>query len=168
MAARAACLLVLAVLAASCQAAMITDRTLPTSGSVCIDRFNALIKAQYKDDAACADLIKAALSTTDPQKCPEGSRKAGSKVQKCMSKTPAASTAWVDFVRSCEVMNVANRAGEAEAATERKPSCMPDFAGVDAFRAYVGGAAASGAAGRSAWMAGAAAAAAAVAAALAL
>jgi hypothetical protein len=64
------------------------DRTLPTSGSVCIDRFNALIKSQYKDDAACADLIKAALSSADPAKCPEGSRKPGSKVQKCMSKSP--------------------------------------------------------------------------------
>jgi hypothetical protein len=32
------------------------------------------------------------------------------------------------------------RAGEAEAASTRKPSCMPDFAGMTAFEAYVGGA----------------------------
>jgi hypothetical protein len=51
------------------------------------------------------------------------------------------------------------RAGEAEAATARKPSCMPDFASMDDFKAYVGGgAAASRARGRAAWLGGAAAA----------
>ena len=113
-------------------------RTLTTAGAACIDRFNALVKKEYgKADDKCASLIRAALSTADPKKCPEGSRDAsGSDVQKCMAKAPKA---WTDFVRACEVMNVANRAGEAEAATARKPSCMPDFASVADFMAYVGG-----------------------------
>lgn len=54
------------------------------------------------------------------------------------------------------------RAGEAEAATEKKPSCFPDFASVAEFQAWVGGAAASAAspASRASWIAAAAAAAA--------
>lgn len=106
-----------------------------------MDLFKALNTEQYKGDKDCSDLITAALSQSDPSKCPAGGAGPGSPVQKCMSKTPGTAKAWVSFVRTCEVMNVANRAGEAEAATELKPSCFPAFNGMSDFEAYVGGAA---------------------------
>jgi len=55
---------------------------------VCIDKFNALIKTEYKDDTACSTLIKTALSTADLTRCPTGSRQPGSTVQTCMQKAP--------------------------------------------------------------------------------
>jgi hypothetical protein len=65
-----------------------TTSTLTTSGAVCLDKFTMLTKTHYKDDADCAALIKAALSTSDLAKCPQGSReRSGSAVQKCMSKS---------------------------------------------------------------------------------
>lgn len=67
---------------------MSTFRTLTTAGSQCLDKFNTLIKTQYSNDTDCATLIKNALSTSDPSKCPAGGADKGSNVQKCMSKTP--------------------------------------------------------------------------------
>ena len=67
------------------------SRTLTTSGSACIDKFNALIKVQYGNDTACSTLVRSALSTSDTSKCPQGSQGSGSQVQKCMSKAPVSS-----------------------------------------------------------------------------
>lgn len=60
--------------------------TLTTSGAVCIDKFNALVRTQYGNDTSCSTLIRSALSTADPTKCPEGTQGSGSAVQKCMAK----------------------------------------------------------------------------------
>ncbi|KAI8466463.1 MAG: hypothetical protein J3K34DRAFT_472571 [Monoraphidium minutum] len=128
---------VAALLLAGAQAAMNTDRTLTTAGAACMDRFTSLMKEQYKGDTKCPDLIKAAMSTSDPAKCPAGSQGEHSQVQECMAKNDATAKAWSGFIRTCEVLNVANRAGEAEAATERKPSCFPPFTSVDDFTKWV-------------------------------
>lgn len=61
-------------------------RTLTTAGAQCLDKFNALIKANYKGDATCADLIRTAMSTADPAKCPKGSADPKSDVQACLAK----------------------------------------------------------------------------------
>ena len=46
------------------------------------------------------------------------------------------------------------RAGEAEAATEKKPSCFPDFANINDFKSYVGAAASAALpVGRAGWLA---------------
>lgn len=101
----------LAALASPALAAMNTDRTLPTAGATCVAQFDALLKKHYAADAKCAKLIKGMLSTADPAKCPDADSAPGSAVQKCMGASEETSKAWEDFVKKCEVMNVANVSG---------------------------------------------------------
>jgi hypothetical protein len=91
---------------------MQTDRTVPTAGTTCVAQFDALIAKHYAADAKCAKLIRGMLSTADPDECPEEESEAGSPVQKCMGKSEETSEAWEDFVKKCEVMNVANVSDE--------------------------------------------------------
>jgi hypothetical protein len=98
----------LAAFASPALAAMNTDRTLPTAGATCVAQFDALLKKHYGADAKCAKLIKGMLSTADPAKCPDADSAPGSAVQKCMGASEETSKAWEEFVKKCEVMNVAN------------------------------------------------------------
>lgn len=120
---------------------MNTDRTLGTSGQTCTDRFESIKEDLYKDDESCIEKVEKAMSGNDASECPEGigGSGAGSAVQKCMSKSQATVDAWSNFIKGCEVMNVQNRGGEAEAAGDAKPSCFPRFSTLDEFTAYLKG-----------------------------
>lgn len=71
-----------------------SDKTLKTATSDCKDKFSVVIRDQYAGDKQCTDVIKQAMSTApatseDLSQCPEGKvADVGSKVQKCMAKTP--------------------------------------------------------------------------------
>lgn len=140
-------MIVLAVaLLALCAApsAQAADRTVGTASGPCKDQFNTVLADNYAADNDCATAIKKAMSTAPatPADCPGGAvADVGSQVQKCLSKSDASKAAWTSFIKACEVLNVNERtgAGEAEAATTAKPSCLPRFDSLKAFTSYLDG-----------------------------
>jgi hypothetical protein len=91
----AASLLVLAVsMPAALASTANSDKTLKTVTADCKDRYSVVIRDHYAADKECTDIIKQAMSTApttsdDVSQCPEGKvADVGSKVQKCMAKTP--------------------------------------------------------------------------------
>jgi len=154
-------LLVLLVCAAAVYADISkTDATLNTLGRTCMNKYQTILIDLYQDDKTCGDLITTAWEVTG-KKCP--STKIGSDVHKCLSKSEASIKRWVDFVKECEVMNVAVRdeqstvaveseaqpqpKGESEGAPpggeaggeHSKPSCFPAWEEWEDFETYLKG-----------------------------
>lgn len=106
------------------------------------------LQTTYYDGTPCKDLVYQALDTYLVANCPGGGVQGtavGSDVWKCMSgsgNNTALISAWVNFVKNCEIFYIAARkpAGETEDGFSwQDNSCFQRFADLSSFQEYLYG-----------------------------
>ncbi|KAL6759751.1 hypothetical protein V8C86DRAFT_2568449 [Haematococcus lacustris] len=112
------------------------------TGGACSVQYRQIIAAHYATAnlTSCSALITTALNTTVKSQCPPST--IGSPVQRCMNTTKAAADSWASWVRGCEIMYVANRAGSGESEegfTYKDNSCFPIFNSFNDFSSWLYG-----------------------------